>query len=106
MANLPQSAALANTTCIGCDDLSAITEISGLELDTVPRDDYQTVNEISLEMRALITSWENTWPTDYESSHLVDHSRAVQRTNDSREFEDAMPPPQRYRRVSKNAFKG
>ena len=104
MANLP----LANTTCIDCDDLSASTEISGLESDTSPRDDYLTVNEISQEMRALIASWENTRPTDYESSHLIDHSRAVQHTYGSREFEDAiaMPPPQRYRRVSKNAFKG
>jgi hypothetical protein len=106
MANLPQSVALANKTCIDCDDLSASTEIARLALDTSPRDDYQTVNKISQEVHALIASWENTRPTDYGSSHLIDHSRAVQRTYGTREFEDALPPPQRYRRVSKNAFKG
>ncbi len=95
---------------VECDDLTekyATNDVSGLQLNFSPRDEYQSVNEISEEVRELIASWENSSrTTEFELRPLIDQPRSMPRAAGTQEFVDSMPPPQRYRRVSKKAFMG
>ena len=99
MSDLSQSAYAR----IEREDLAYSSSASETQLDLSARDDYQTVNEISVEVRALIASWESSG-----SCWMVENDQrfAMQSSFGAQELPDSMPPPQRYRRISKNAFKG
>jgi hypothetical protein len=97
---------LANA-CISCDTSSDSMEVSELQCEILSSDEYQTVNEISEEVRALIASWENSHrTTDNEPCHIFGQLSAMQPASSTQVIVDIMPPPQRYRRVSKKAFMG
>ncbi len=85
------------------DDLPDSNDAPGALTDSLSLSQYQTVNEISAEARALIASWDRTLSCtiDYEPDQL----RAMRATTGIHSIAD-MPPPMRYRRVSKNAFVG
>ena len=99
MSDLSQSAYAR----IEREDLAYSSSASETQLDLSARDDYQTVNEISVEVRALIASWESSGSSwEVENDQLF----TMQSSFGTLELPGSMPPPQRYRRISKNAFKG
>jgi hypothetical protein len=99
---------IVNTNaCISCDALPENMEVSASQCEIFSSDVYQTENEISEEVRALIASWENSHRTrDNEPCHLFGQLSAMQPASSTPVLVDDMPPPQRYRRVSKKAFMG
>ncbi len=95
---------LPTSASIACDDLLDSSDVHGSLPDTEHQ--FQTVNEINAEARALIASWErNLCPIDYEPCHSAHQLRAMWAAAGTHSI-TTMPPPMRYRRVSKNAFIG
>jgi hypothetical protein len=91
---------------IGADVQPDSIEVSENHPDSSSSSQYQTVNEISEEARALIASWErNVRSIDHEPYHSSDQIRGMQAANGFHSVSD-MPPPMRYRRVLKKAFIG
>jgi hypothetical protein len=95
-----------NMTSIDCDDLPDSSDVAGTPLHSSSQSEYQTVNEISEEARALIASWQgNLRPVDYEPSHSPEQLRSMWAAVGVYSVA-SMPPPMRFRRLPKNAFIG
>jgi hypothetical protein len=92
---------------IDCDDLPDGSDIAVSSPNSSSEIQYEPVNEINAEARALIAAWErnNLRPVDYEPSHSPEHLRAMWAAVGVHSIAD-MPPPMRYRRASKNACIG
>ena len=83
------------------------TDASVFKLDTSPLDEYQTVNEISEEVRELIVSSENSRRSkDSGFCCGFDQVGPMQHASGTHEIVESKPPPQRYRRVSRKTFMG
>jgi hypothetical protein len=91
---------------IGADVQPDSIEVSGIHPDSSSSLQYQTVNEISEEARALIASWESIVRSiDHAPYHSSDQLRGM-RAASAMHAVSGMPPPMRYRRVLKKAFIG
>jgi hypothetical protein len=94
---------------IGADVQPDSIEASRIHPDSSSSSQYQTVNEISEEARALIALWErNVRSIDHEPYHSSDQLRGMQASWNANGINSVsgMPPPMRYRRVLKKAFIG
>ncbi len=90
---------------IDCDDLPDCSDALGPFPSTSSESQYETVNEINAEARALIASWERNFGLiDYDPCHSPDQLRAMSAV--TVHSATSMPPPMRYRRVPKNASIG
>ena len=92
---------LSTTPSIDCDNLPDNSDVP----ETL-ESSYQTANAITAEARAhCATSERNLCPIDYEPCHSTDQLRAMWAAAGIDSAAD-MPPPMRFRRVSKKAFIG
>jgi hypothetical protein len=92
---------------IDFDDLPDSCNVDGDLPCALTQSEYQTENEICAEAMALIASWERTYllSVKHDSCHAPEQLYDTWSAAGFTSFSD-MPPPMRYRRVSKNALIG